>query len=167
MTDERFKQVSGWLWGAFLAVSLAIGVVVAFGKCSPAVPTPNAKARVDSVLVVRHDTIKIMKDSLRTKIVYIDTSRVDTVEKILDSEVPPIGDENVCIAENQLRQCVKCQDSLETYKKIVSVDSGTIDSLSKIAKSVPDTVKEKPPITQRLKDFGAGLLVGAGIRSFF
>jgi len=159
----KSKIYEAVIW--FSTMGIIFFAMAGLDSCNKKVETTNSK--VDTVLVHRTDTIKIMKDSLRTKIVYIDTSRVDTVEKILDAEVPPIGDENVCIAENQLRQCVKCQDSLETYKKIVAVDSGTIDSLSKIAKSVPDTIKEKPSITERLKDFGAGLLVGAGIRSFF
>ena len=165
MTNDRFKTISGWLWGIFAAFAFFGSIMGALDKCSPTVPPSNAK--IDTVLQVRHDTIKVLKDSLRTKFVYIDTSRIDTVEKILDTEVPPIGDENICIAENQLRECVKCQDSLEYSKKVIAIDSQTIDSLAKIAKTVPDTIKIAPSVLDRAKDIGMGMLIGVGIRSFF
>lgn len=127
---------------------------------------PQNGNKVDTVLVVRHDTINKIKLELKIKTIYIDTGRIEYIHADLDKVVPPIGNENVCIAENQLRQCMKCQDSLEAYKQIVAVDSQTIDTLSKLAKKV-DTIKIAPSILDRAKDFGAGFLVGAGIKLLF
>ena len=160
MMTEKLKN---WLLGLLVTFALFGTVVAPLNRCSPAVPPPNAK--IDTVLQVRHDTIKVLKDSLRVKIIYRDTGRIEYIHDDLDNAIPPIGNENVMIAENQLRDCMKCRDSLEFTKKVIAVDSQTIDSLTKIAKKIPYTVK--PPITQRLKDIGVGVLVGIGFRSLF
>ena len=160
MTDSIKK----WLLGLFVAVAFALTVIGAFGQCSKPVPPSNVK-RVDTVLQVRHDTITKIEERLKKQIVYVDTGRIEYIHDTLDRIIPPIGNENICIAENQLRQCVKCQDSLAAYKDRAKVDSVALDSVAKITKANPDTVK--PPITQRLKDFGAGVLVGIGFRSLF
>jgi hypothetical protein len=158
------NQLTKTILGAFAGIVFMLCVIFALDRCTPAVGTGNG-ARVESVLVVRHDTIKVLKDSLRTKIVYIDTSRIDTVEKILDAEVPPIGDENICISENQLRECVKCKDSLDVYKNIVAIDSQTIDTLSNIAKT--PQIEKTCTLGEQVKSFGMGTLFGITIRSFF
>lgn len=150
--------------GAFLAALVYFGIALSPASCSRAVGPENGK-RVDTVLTIRHDTIKVLKDSLRTKIVYVDTGRIDTIEKILDAEVPPIGDENICISENQLRECVKCRDSLEYTKKVIAIDSQTIDTLSKLAKKV-DTIKACS-IAEQAKSFWIGTLFGIALRSLF
>lgn len=159
---QKLKDAGFWL---AMLVAFTLAIVGALGRCSPAVEPLVTKQKVDSVLVIRHDTIKVINDSLRTKIVFVDTGRIDTVERILDVKVPPIGDENICIAENQLRQCVKCQDSLEAYKKIVAIDSVAIDSLSKLAKT-PDTIKACS-MKEQAKSFGLGTLFGITLRSLF
>lgn len=155
-----------YIIGAFLAFALMIGIQLSSCNRNTAEGAGNGK-RVDSVLVVRHDTIRTIDTLLKKKIIYRDTGRIEYIHDDLDKITPPIGDENVCIAENQLRQCVKCQDSLESFKMKSSIDSQTIDTLTKLAKTAPDTIKITPSILDRVKDFGAGLLVGVGIRSFF
>lgn len=159
-------SIKKWLLGLFVAVAFALTVIGAIGQCSKPVPSSNGK-RVDTVLQVRHDTITKIEERLKKQIVYVDTGRIEYVHDTLDRIVPPIGDENVCIAENQLRQCVKCQDSLSAYKDRAKVDSIALDSVAKIAKATPDTIKITPSVFDRVKDFGAGLLVGAGIKLLF
>lgn len=160
---EKLKTAGlGVVLGAILAL---LGILGAFALHKPTVGPLVTSQKVDSVLVVRHDTIKVLRDSLRTKIVYIDTGRVDTVEKILDAEVPPIGDENICIAENQLRQCAKCIDSLEYTKKVIAIDSQVIDSLSKLAKT--HKIEKACTLGEQAKAFGLGTLFGATLRSLF
>ena len=155
-----------YIIGAFLAFALMIGIQLSSCNRNTVEGAGNGN-RVDSVLVIRHDTIRTIDTLLKKKIIYRDTGRIEYIHDDLDKSVPPIGDENVMIAENQLRQCMKCQDSLESFKLKSSIDSQTIDTLTKLAKTVPDTIKITPSILDRVKDFGAGLLVGAGIRSFF
>lgn len=115
--------------------------------------------------MVRYDTINKIQTELKIKTIYIDTGRIEYVHDTLDRWIKPVGNENVCIAENQLRECVKCHDSLEYSKKVNLIDSVTIDSLSKLAKKI-DTIKVNDTWT-RIKDIGTGMLIGAGIRSFF
>lgn len=160
------ESIKKWLLGLFVAVVFALTLIGALGQCNKPVPASNGK-HVETVLQVRHDTITKIEERLKKQIVYVDTGRIEYIHDTLDRIVPPIGNENICIAENQLRQCVKCQDSLVAYKDRAKVDSVALDSVAKIAKATPDTVIEKPSITGRLKDFGAGLLVGAGLRSFW
>lgn len=157
-------ELRKWLILTLVGLALILACL-GVSRCSKTFQQPTIGPRIDSIIVVRHDTINRIDTLLKKKIIYRDTGRIEYIHDDLDKITPPIGNENVCIAENQLRQCVKCQDSLEAYKKIVSVDSSTIDTLSKLAKAIPDTVK--PPITQRLKDVGIGFLLGTGVGSFF
>lgn len=164
--NEVIEKIKNWAFGAFVAVAFALTIIGALGQCSKPVPTSNGQ-RVHTVLQVRHDTITKIEERLKKQIVYVDTGRIEYVHDTLDRIVPPIGDENVCIAENQLRQCVKCQDSLVAYKDRAKVDSIALDSVAKIAKTVPDTIEKAPSILDRAKDFCVGVLVGAGLRSLF
>ena len=149
-----------------ISIAIMIGIQLSSCNRSSTVGATIGK-KVDTVLVVRHDTLRTIDSVLKDRIIYRDTGRIEYVHDALNEIVKPIGNENICIAENQLRQCVKCQDSLEAYKQIVAVDSATIDTLSKLAKTVPDTVKIVPSVLDRVKDIGVGVLIGAGIRSFF
>jgi hypothetical protein len=54
---------------------------------------------------------------------------------------------------------------LNTCIEFRKVDSIALNSVAKIAKTVPDTIK--PSITGRLKDLGTGVLIGFGLRSLF
>lgn len=165
---EIFNKVRNWLLGAFVAIAFALSVVGALGQCSAPVPTQNGK--IDTVLVERRDTIVKLDTLRKTRIKYIDTSRIDTVHDMLDSIIPidtADNDGNQMIAANQLREALRWKDSLNTCLDMRKVDSIALDTMSKIARSVPDTIKITPSVFDRVKDFGAGLLVGAGIRSFF
>ena len=159
-------ELRKWLILALVGLALILATL-GVSRCSKTFQQPTIGPRIDSIIVVRHDTIRTIDTLLKKKIIYRDTGRIEYIHDDLDKITPPIGNENVCIAENQLRQCVKCQDSLESFKLKSSIDSQTIDTLTKLAKTVPDTIKITPSILDRVKDFGVGLLVGAGIRSFF
>lgn len=159
-----FSTLKNWLLGLLVAFAIFGCIVAPLNRCTPTVGPENGK-RVDTVLQVRHDTIKVLKDSLRVKIVYRDTGRIEYIHDDLDKAVPPIGDENVMIAENQLRECMKCRDSLEFTKKVIAVDSQTIDSLAKIAKA--PQIEKTCTFTEQVKSFGMGTLFGITIRSFF
>ena len=161
------EKIKNWLLGLFLACGLMLSVVGALGRCFPAVPPSNAKARVDSVFVVRHDTLIKLDTLLKVKVKYIDTSRIDTVHDILDHYIPidtADNDGNQVISANQLREAVKSIDSLHTCIDMRKVDSSAIDSLEKIAKT---PIEKAPSILDRAKDYGAGVLTGIAIRSFF
>ena len=163
---DILKNIRNWLLGLFVTVAFALTVIGAFGQCNKPVPTSTGQ-RVDTVLKVRHDTITKIEERLKKQVIYVDTGRIEYIHDTLDRIVPPIGNENICIAENQLRQCVKCQDSLAAYKDRANADSIVLDSVAKIAKAVPDTIEKAPSILDRAKDFGVGMLVGIGLRSLF
>lgn len=156
-----------------LTLIATIGIIIfaLFGldRCTPKKidDSKTMKPQVEKIIEVRHDTFHVLDSNIKWRTKYIDTSRVEVVHETLNAIVKPIGNENVCIAENQLRQCVKCQDSLQMMLKKANIDSQVIDSLAKIGMKTPDTVKIQPRLIDRLKDFGSGVLVGAGIRSFF
>ena len=163
------EKIKNWLLGLFVAIAFALSVIGALGQCSKPVPPSNGK-RVDTVLVHHRDTIVTLDTILKTRIKYIDTSRIDTVHDILDRIIPidtADNDGNQVIASNQLREAVKWKDSLNTCLDMHKVDSIALNSVAKIAKTVPDTIKIAPSVLDRAKDFGAGLLVGAGLRSLF
>lgn len=160
------QELRKWLILALVGLALILACL-GVSRCSKSFQQPTIGPRIDSIIVVRHDTINRIDTVLKKRVIYRDTGRIEYIHDDLDKVVPPIGNENVCIAENQLRQCMKCQDSLEAFKLKSSIDSQTIDTLSKLAKTVPDTIKIKPPITQRLKDAGIGFLLGVATRSFF
>lgn len=131
---------------------------------------PKNGNKVETVLVHHTDTITKLDTILKTRIKYIDTSRIDTVHDILDSLIPidtANNDSNQVIAANQLREAVKWKDSLNTCIDMREADSIALDSVAKIAKTVPDTIKITPSVFDRVKDFCAGLLVGAGIKLLF
>ena len=164
------EKLKNWLLGALVAFAIFGGIVAPLNRCSPAVEAPMTKQRVDTVLVARHDTLVKLDTVLKTRIKYIDTSRIDTVHNILDHYIPidtSDNDGNQVISANQLREAVKWKDSLITCLEMRKVDSGALDSVSKIAKNAPDTIKIAPSVFDRAKDIGIGVLVGAGIRSFF
>lgn len=154
-------------FGAILAALIGLWVVLSPASCSRAVGPENGK-RVDTVLVKRTDTLHTIDTLRKTRIKYIDTSHIDTVHDILDSLIPidsADNDGNQVIAANQLREAVKWKDSLNTCIEMRKVDSVALDTLGKLAKQVPDTIK--PPITQRLKDVGIGFLLGLAGGRFF
>lgn len=161
------KSITEWLaWMATMAI--IIFALSGLHQCdlngSKALQNGN---KVETVLVHHTDTITKLDTILKTRIKYIDTSRIDTVHDILDSLIPidtANNDSNQVIAANQLREAVKWKDSLNTCLDMHKVDSATLDS---VAKATPDTIKITPSVFDRVKDFGAGFLVGAGIRSFF
>lgn len=158
------QTIKTWLLGLLVAFAIFGYIVAPLNKCSRAVGPENGK-RVDTVLTIRHDTIRSIDSVLKKRVVYVDTGRIEYIHDTLDSIIKPIGNENICIAENQLRQCVKCQDSLSAFKQKDSIDSQTIDSLAKIAKT-PDTIKACS-FTEQAKSFGLGTLFGITLRSFF
>ena len=169
MVKCMFSRLKSWLLGAFVAIAFALSVIGAFGQCSAPVPPLNGP-RIDSIIVERVDTLIRLDTIRKTRIKYIDTSRIDTVHDMLDSLVPidtADNDGNQMIAANQLREALRWKDSLNTCIEFRKVDSIALDTMSKIARTVPDTIKIKPPITQRLKDAGIGFLLGVATRSFF
>ena len=162
------NKVTEWLaWIATMAI--IIFALSGLHQCDlNGSKAPQNGNKVDTVLVHHTDTITKLDTILKTRIKYIDTSRIDTVHDILDSLIPidtADNDGNQVIASNQLREAVKWKDSLNTCIEFRKVDSIALDTMSKIARAKPDTIK--PPITQRLKDFGVGMLVGIGVRSLF
>lgn len=153
-----------WLYGAILGALIAISVVVSLKGCNE-VPDPNP-AKIEKVLEIRRDTINHIDSVQKIRIKYIDTSKIIVVHDTLDSIIAPSdSDAYQVIADNQLREAIKWKDSLNTCIEFRKVDSIALDTMSKIARAKPDTVK--PPITQRLKDAGIGFLLGVGFRSFF
>jgi len=165
MVKYMFFTLKEYLIGAFLAALVYFGIALSPASCSRTVGPENGKL-VDSVLVIRHDTIRTIDSVLKKRVVYVDTGRIEYIHDTLDSIIKPIGNENICIAENQLRQCVKCQDSLSAFKQKASIDSQTIDTLSNIAKKIPDTIKACT-LGEQAKSFGLGTLFGIAIRSLF
>lgn len=154
---------------ALLVTLVFISAVFGLAKCDKA-DTDASRAKADTILVTRHDTLVKLDTVLKTRIKYIDTSRIDTVHDILDHYIPidaSDNDGNQVIASNQLRAAVKWKDSLNTCLEMRKVDSSALDTLGKLAKQVPDTIKITPSVWDRVKLFGSGVLVGAGIRSFF
>lgn len=124
-------------------------------------------AKIDTILVIRHDTLVRLDSVLKVKVKYIDTSRIDTVHEILDHYIPidtSDNDGNQVIAANQLREAIKWKDSLNTCLEMRNVDSVALDSISSIAKEKP---QQNWSLIDRAMDFGTGILVGAGIRSLF
>lgn len=161
------ENMRKWLV-TLLGVAIFASCVFVLAECNKAYQQSRngkAEAKVESVLVIRHDTLRTIDTLLKKKIIYRDTGRIEYIHDDLNDAIPPIGDENVSIAENQLRECMKCKDSLDAYKQIVAVDSSTIDTLSKLAKRV-DTIKACT-FTEQAKSFGLGTLFGVAIRSLF
>ena len=161
------STIKDWLLGLFVAVAFALTVIGALGRCSKPVHPPNGQ-QVDTVLVHHRDTIVTLDTILKTRIKYIDTSRIDTVHDILDSLIPidtADNDGNQVIAANQLREAVKWKDSLNTCLDMRKVDSIALDSVSKLAKNV-DTIKACT-FTEQAKSFGLGALFGIAIKSLF
>ena len=159
------ENMRKWLV-TLLGVAIFASCVFALTECNKAYQQSRngkAEAKVESVLVIRYDTLRTIDTLLKKKIIYRDTGRIEYIHDDLDKITPPIGDENVCIAENQLRQCVKCQDSLEAFKLKSSIDSQTIDTLTKIAKNK----EASPTLIDDAKKVGVGVLIGIAIKSLF
>lgn len=157
------SNIHNTVLGASAGIVFMLCVIFALDRCTPAVGAGN-KVRVEKIVQVRVDTLRTIDTLLKKKVIYRDTGRIEYIHDDLNEAIPPIGDENISIAENQLRECMKCKDSLDAYKKIVAIDSSTIDTLAKIGK---EKAPESGGLIHDLKVFGSGVLVGAGIRSFF
>ena len=159
-------SIKKWLLGLFVAIAFALTVIGALGQCSK--PVPHSNGKIDTIILEHRDTIVKLDTIRKTRIKYIDTSRIDTVHDILDSLIPINTadiDGNQVIAANQLREAVKWKDSLNTCLDMRKVDSIALDTLGKLAKKV-DTIKACS-ITEQAKSFGLGALFGIAIRSFF
>ena len=159
-------SIKKWLTGLFVAIAFALSVIGAFGQCSKPVPISNDK--IDTIILEHRDTIVKLDTIRKTRIKYIDTSRIDTVHDMLDSLIPintADSDGNQVIAANQLREAVKWKDSLNTCLDMRKVDSIALDTLGKLAKKV-DTIKACS-ITEQAKSFGLGALFGIAIKSLF
>lgn len=162
-------ELRKWLILALVGLALILATL-GVSRCSKTFQQPTIGPRIDSIIVVRHDTLVKLDTIRKTRIKYIDTSRIDTVHDMLDRIIPidtADNDGNQVIASNQLREALKWKDSLNTCIEFRKVDSSTIDTLSKLAKTFPDTIKITPSILDRVKDIGIGFLLGAGVRSFF
>lgn len=159
-----FSRLKNWLLGLFVAVAFALSVIGALGQCSKPVGSPVTK-QVDTLIQIRHDTFQKLDTVLSYKIKRIETVRIDTVEAEFDSAYADTTHDTVYISSNQLRESVKCIDSLANLKQKIAIDDMTIAKIDTVVHR--DTIKEKPSITGRLKDFGVGVLVGAGLRSLW
>ena len=158
------EKIRDWLLGLFVAVAFLLTVIGALGQCSKPVGSPVTK-QVDTLIQVRHDTFQKLDTVLSYKIKRIETVRIDTVEAEFDSAYADTTHDTVYISSNQLRESVKCIDSLANLKQKIAIDDMTIAEIDTVIHR--DTIKEKPSITGRLKDFGAGVLVGIGFGSLF
>lgn len=156
-------KLKSWAFGAFVAILFALNVIGAFGQCSAPVATQNGK--IDTVLIEHRDTLVKLDTLRKTRIKYIDTSKIVVVHDMLDSLVPidtADNDGNQMIASNQLREALRWKDSLNTCIEMRKVDSVTIDTLAKIGKE-----KAQSSILDQAKSFGLGTLFGITIRSLF
>lgn len=171
MVKYYILQLKQWAFGAVVAVAFALTVIGAFGQCSKPVGSPVTR-QVDTVLVHRTDTLHKIDSVLKTKTKWIDTSKIivihDTFNVILPPESTEIANDDTQIITNgQMRESLKWHDSLQSCKESRKVDSVALDSVSKLAKTVPDTIEKAPSLLDRAKDFGVGVLVGIGFRSLF
>ena len=160
-TIERIRTA---FLGAFVAIAFALNLVGAFGQCSKPVGSPVTK-QVDTLIQVRHDTFQKLDTVLAYKIKRIETVRIDTVEAEFDSAYADTTHDTVYISSNQLREATKCIDSLASMKQKIAIDDMTIAKIDTVIHR--DIIEKAPSILDRAKDFGAGVLVGAGIRSLF
>ena len=158
------ETVKNWLLGAFVAVAFLLTVIGALGQCNKPVGSPVTK-QVDTLIQVRHDTFQKLDTVLSYKIKRIETVRIDTVEAEFDSAYADTTHDTVYISSNQLRESVKCIDSLANLKQKIAIDDMTIAKIDTVIHR--DTIEKAPSILDRAKDFGAGLLVGAGIKLLF
>lgn len=156
------NKIGPWALGLVVACLFALSVVCALGQCSKPVGSPVTK-QVDTVLLVRHDTLVHIDSVLKYKIKRIEVAPDTEIVKQFDTVFADTGhSDTVKTTVYAERECLKCVDSLQACKQMRKVDSVSIDTLGKLARKV-DTVK--PPITQRLKDVGIGALIGIGLRS--
>lgn len=165
MVKCMFSRLKQWAFGAFVSIAFALSIG-ALGQCSK--PVHQSSAKIDTIILEHRDTIVKLDTILKTRIKYIDTSRIDTVHDILDRIIPidtADNDGNQVIAANQLREAVKWKDSLNTCLDMRKVDSVALDTMSKLAKKV-DTIKACT-ITEQAKSFGLGALIGIGLGSLF
>jgi hypothetical protein len=134
-----------------LAILIASGVVLQSCKESPV----SKSARVDSVLVERHDTLIKLDTILKRKIEYIKTAPETLIVKEFERVYyTPEETTKVVTTIGAERKALIVKDSLTWCMACRTVDSVAIDSLSKIA-------KEKP--SQSIDYKGYGLAVGAGV----
>ena len=142
-----------------VGAAMALAVIGAFGttkECSNPVAS-----RIDTVIIHRNDTIRVVDSVLDVKIkriksmpdtqvvtafdtVFKDTGRTDTVKTTVYAE----------------RRCLEVVDSLAACQSKLAIDDVAFGKIDNVEKPLPG-------IKQRLVDFGMGLLVGAGIRSLY
>lgn len=160
------NKIVNWVFGVIVALAFALTVVGALSHCKGPVGTSSAK--IDTIIIEHMDTIVKLDTLRKTRIKYIDTSKIVVVHDMLDSIIPidtADNDGNQMIAANQLREALRWKDSLNTCIEFRKVDSIALDTMSKLAKRV-DTIKACT-ITEQAKSFGLGALFGIAIRSFF
>ena len=162
--NEVIEKIKQWAFGAVVAVAFALTVIGALGQCNKPVGSPVTK-QVDTLIQVRHDTFQKLDTVLSYKIKRIETVRIDTVEAEFDSAYADTTHDTVYISSNQLRESVKCIDSLANLKQKIAIDDMTIAKIDTVIHR--DTIEKAPSILDRAKDFGVGMLVGIGLRSFF
>lgn len=163
-------KIKNWIMGLLGAAILFIGVA-GLAQCDKKTEH-TVSNKVDTVLVHRTDTLHKIDSVLKTKTKWIDTSKIivihDTFNVILPPESTEIANDDTQIITNgQMRESLKWHDSLQSCKESRKVDSVALDSVSKLVKMVPDTIEKAPSAWDRAKDFGVGVLVGAGIRSLW
>lgn len=157
-------ELRKWLIGLVVAVLFALSVVGALGSCNK--PVPPSSAKIDTIILERHDTLVKLDTILQEKIKYIksapDTFIIKEFERVYVSD--PDDTTKVQTTVSAERKALIVKDSLTWCMSCRSVDSVAIDSLTKIGK---EKAPESGGLIHDLKVFGSGVLVGAGIRSFF
>ena len=137
-----------------LALAVVIGIGASVRDCKQLPDTSSAK--IDTVIQTRHDTLVKLDTILQDKIKYIksapDTLIIKEFERVYVSD--PDDTTKVQTTVSAERKALIVKDSLTWCMSCRTVDSGVIDSLSKIG-------KEKP--SQSLDYKGYGLAVGAGL----
>ena len=115
----------------------------------------------------RTDTIKVLDTVLQTKIKYIKTAPDTVIVERFDSVFVKSPTDTVLtkISIGQERQCLECKDSLNYYKDRSKIDSVTLDSVVKVAKS--QDMKKACSIKEQASSFGLGTLFGIGLRLLF
>ena len=145
-----------YIIGAFLAFALMIGIQLSSCNRNTAEGAGNGK-RIDSVLVIHHDTLIRIDSVLKIKIKRIETMPDTEIVNIFDTIFADTGhSDTVKTTVYAERECLKCVDSLQACKNVITVDSSTIDSLAKIGK---EKAPESGGLIHDLKVFGSGFLV--------
>lgn len=162
------ESLRKWLI-TLVGLALFAGAVVGLAECdrSRQQATVTVTGQIDTVILEHHDTLVKLDTLRKTRIIYIDTSKIIVLHDTLDKLIPidtVDNDGNQVIAANQLRTALKWKDSLNTCIDMRKVDSGAIDSLVKIGK---EKAPESGGLIHDLKVFGSGFLIGAGVKLLF